>query len=64
MAEFSYNYTLSVSTRICPFYAIYTEYPRYMIQSHLDIKLPPPPVLKEFTNNLASLNNYLRSEML
>ena len=64
MAEYLYNNTLSASTGITPFYTMYGEHPRYMIQSHLDIKLPPPPVLKEFADNLASLNRYLRSEML
>src|SRR5258706_10938563 len=64
MAEFSYNNTLSASTRITLFYAIYGEHPRYTIQSRPDVKLPPPTVLKEFVDNLASLNTYLKNEML
>src|SRR5258706_3592369 len=64
MAEFSYNNTLSASTRITPFYTMYGQYPRYTIQSHLDVKLPPPTVLKEFADNLISLNTYLKNEML
>src|SRR5258705_5247377 len=64
MAEFSYNNTLSASTRITPFYAMYREHPRYIIQSCLDVKLPPPTVLKEFADNLVSLNTYLKNEML
>ena len=63
MAEFSYNNTLSSSTGITPFYAMYGEHPRYLIQSHLEFTLPPPTILKEFTENLASLNKYLRNEM-
>ena len=31
MAEFSYNNTLSSSTGITPFYAIYGKHPRYLI---------------------------------
>src|SRR5258706_14909732 len=64
MAEFSYNNTLSASTGITPFYAMYGEHPRYTIQSCLDVKLPLPTVLKEFADNLVSLNTYLKNEML
>src|SRR5258705_1246640 len=64
MAEFSYNNTLSASTGITPFYAMYREHPRYTIQSRPDIKLPPPIVLKEFADNLVSLNIYLKNKML
>ena len=63
MAEFSYNNTLSSSTGITPFYAIYGEHPRYLIQSRPEFTLPPPTVLKEFAENLASLNENLRNEM-
>ena len=42
MVEFSYNNTLSARTRMTPFYTIYGEHPRYMIQSCPNIKLPPP----------------------
>src|SRR5258705_915458 len=64
MAEFSYNNTLSASTGIGTFYAMYGEHPRYAIQSSPDVKLPPPTVLKEFADNLVSLNTYLKNEML
>ena len=63
MAEFSYNNTLSSSMGITPFYAMYWEHPRYLIQSHPEFTLPPPTILKEFANNLASLNEYLQNEM-
>ena len=63
MAKFSYNNTLSSSTRITLYYAMYGEHPSYLIQSHLEFTLPPPTVLKEFAENLASLNKYLRNEM-
>ena len=64
MAEFSYNNTLFTSSEISPFYAICGKHPRYMIQSHPDIKLPLPSVLKDLADNLASLNNYFKSKML
>ena len=63
MAEFSYNNTLSSSMGITPFYAMYGEHSRYLIQSCLEFTLPPPTILKEFAENLASLNEYLRNEM-
>ena len=63
MAEFSYNNTLSPSTGITLFYAMYGEHPRYLIQSRPEFTLPPPTILKEFAENLASLNEYLRNEM-
>ena len=62
-AEFSYNNTLSSSTGITPFYAMYGEHPRYLIQSRPEFTLPPLIILKEFTENLASLNEYLQNEM-
>src|SRR5260370_39653291 len=64
MAEFAYNNTLSASTGITPFYTMYGEHTRYTIQSRPDVKLPPPTVLKEFADNLVSLNTYLKNEML
>ena len=63
MAEFSYNNTFSSSTGITPFYTMYREHSRYLIQSRPEFTLPPPTILKEFTENLASLNEYLRNEM-
>ena len=63
MTEFSYNKTSSSSTGNTPFYAMYGEHPRYLIQSRPEFTLPPPTILKEFTENLASLNEYLRNEM-
>ena len=63
MAEFSYNNTLSSSTGITPFYAIYGEHSRYLIQSHPEFTLPSPTILKEFAENLASLNKYLLNKM-
>src|SRR5258706_5076666 len=43
---------------------MYGEHPRYTIQSRPDVKLPPPTVLKEFADNLVSLNTYLKNEIL
>ena len=45
------------------FYAMYWEHPRYLIQSRPEFTLPPPTIVKEFDENLASLNEYLRNEM-
>ena len=42
---------------------MYGEHPRYLIQSRPELTLPPPTILKEFAENLASLNVYLRNEM-
>ena len=39
MAEFSYNNTLSSSTGITLFYAMYGEHPRYLIQSRPEFTL-------------------------
>ena len=63
MAEFSYNNTLSSSTGITPSYAMYGEHPRYLIRFRLEFTLPPPTILNEFAENLASLNEYLQNEM-
>ena len=63
MAEFSSNNTLSCSTGITPFYYIYGEHLRYLIQSHSEFTMPTPTILKEFTENLASLNKYIWNEM-
>ena len=63
MAELSYNNTFSSSTRITPFYAMYGAHPRYLIQSSSEFTLPPPTILKEFVENLASLNEYLRNQI-
>ena len=63
MAEFSYNNTLSSSMGITPFYAMYGEHPRYLIQSCPEFTLPPSTILKEFSENLASLNEYLQNEI-
>ena len=43
---------------------MYGEHSRYLIQSYLQFTLLPPTILKEFTENLASFNEYLRNEMI
>ena len=63
MAELLYNNILSSSTGITPFYTMYGKHPKYLIQSLLEFTLPPPTILKEFAENLASLNEYLQIEM-
>ena len=63
MAEFCYNNTISATTGITPFYANYGYYPRYQINPNPESKLPTPTILKEYANNLANLDDYLRSEI-
>ena len=68
MAEFSYNNTISSSTGITPFFAMYGDHPRYkepfyQIRRREGPRPPTSAELKEFAENLGSLNEYLRSEM-
>ena len=46
------------------FQAIYGINPRYTINPNPDSKIPTPVVIKEYVDNLAELNSYLRSEMV
>ena len=63
MAEFSYNNTISAMTRMTSFFALYGQYPRYMITPRPNQKIPTAEALKEWANELAKLNSYLYSEI-
>lgn len=68
MAEFSYNNTISSSTGITPFVAMYGDYSRYnepvyQIRRRDGPRPHTSAELKEFAENLGSLNEYLRREM-
>ena len=63
MAEFSYNNTISATTGITPFFALYGQHSRYVIKPRPNQKLPEPSALKEWANELTKLNSYLYAEM-
>ena len=63
MAEFSYNNTISATTGITPFFALYGQHPRYIIKPRPNQKLPEPSTLKEWADQLTKLNSYLYAEM-
>src|SRR5258707_4783855 len=63
MAEFSYNNTLSSTTGMTPFRAMYGIDPRYTVNPKPDTKIPTPAVIQEYANNLAELDAYLRNEV-
>ena len=63
MAEFAYNNTISATTGITPFFALYGQHPRYIIKQQPDVKAPTPTILQEWANQLDNLNTYLYSEM-
>ena len=46
------------------FQAMYSINPRYTINPNPDSKIPTPAVIKEYADNLAELDSYLRSEMV
>ena len=56
MAEFAYNNTVSATTGITPFFALYGQNPA--------TKTPTPDILEEWANQLENLNTYLKSEMV
>ena len=64
LAEFSYNNTLSTTTGMTPFQAMYGINPRYTINPNPDSKVPMPAVIKEYADNLAELDGCLRSKMV
>ena len=64
LAKFSYNNTLSATTGMTPFQAMYGIKPRYTINLNPDSKIPTPAVIKEYVNNLTELDSYLCSEMV
>ena len=63
IAESSYNNTISATTGITPFFALYGQHPRYMIKPRTNQKIPTLEALKEWANELGKLNSYLYSEI-
>ena len=61
--EFSYNNTISATTGITPFLALYGQHPQYMIKPRPNQKIPTPEALKAWANELAKLKSYLYSEI-
>ena len=64
MAEFAYNNTVSATTGITPFFALYGQHPRWIIKQNPATKTPTPAILQEWANQLENLNTYLISEMI
>ena len=64
MAEFAYNNTVSATTGITPFFALYGQHPRWIIKQYPTTKAPTPAVFEEWANQLENLNTYLKSEMV
>jgi hypothetical protein len=63
MAEFSYNNTVSATTGVSPFFANYYYHPRYDICANNDSELQIPEALIDYSDRLANLEKYLRSEI-
>ena len=64
MAEFTYNNTVSSTTGITPFCALFGQHPRWIIKQNPATKTPTPAVLAEWANQLENLITYLKSEMV
>ena len=47
MAEFAYNNTVSATTGITPFFALYGQHPRWIIKQNPTTKAPTLAVLEE-----------------
>jgi hypothetical protein len=61
MAEFAYNNSVSSATKISPFFANYSFYPRFdSLLPALDSTLEE---VKEFTSLFSDLENFIRSEI-
>ena len=64
MAEFGYNNTVSATTGVTPFFALYGQHLRWIIKQNPTIKTPTPAVPEAWANQLENLNTYLKSEMV
>ena len=63
MAEFTYNNTISTTTGIIPFFALYGQYQQWIIKQNPATKVLTPTILQEWASQLDILNLYSRSEM-
>ena len=52
MAEFAYTNTVLATTGITPFFALYGQHPRWIINQNPATKAPTPAVLEEWANQL------------
>ena len=64
IAEFAYNNTVSATTGITPFFALYGQHPQWIIKQNPATKTPTPAVLEEWGDQLDNLNTYQKSEMV
>ena len=64
MTKFAYNNTVSATTGITPFFALYGQHPQWIIKQNPATKTPTPAVLEEWGNQLDNLNTYQKSEMV
>ena len=60
MAEFSYNNSVSSTTKLSPFFANYGFNPCYEI---LAKRIPQSEELKDYSSHLRKLDKYLQSEI-
>lgn len=63
LAEFAYNNTQSATINVSPFFANYGFNPRYDCVRPPTQPTPTTDVLKNFTDRMINLNNYLQSEI-
>ena len=63
MTEFAYNNTLSATTEITPFFAVYSQQPRYEILANPAVPQPTPKALKDYAECLSLLNKHLQAEI-
>ena len=63
MAEFAYNNTISATTGITPFFALYGQHPLWIIKQNPATRTPITAILQEWASQLDNLNSYLKSKM-
>jgi hypothetical protein len=63
MAEFSFNNSISATTGVTPFFANYGYHPRYELDPLRKAGNPPSEVLKDYTDRLEKLADFLQCEI-
>ncbi|TGZ76133.1 hypothetical protein EX30DRAFT_375803 [Ascodesmis nigricans] len=63
LAEFSYKNTVSSTTGVTSFFAIYGQAPRWQILARQDVPLATNEKLLDFSDQLQKLKTHLRAEM-
>ena len=61
MADFVYNNTISGTTGIIPFFALYRQHPWWIIKQNSATKTPTPGISQKWASQLDNLNSYLKS---